>query len=189
MDCAWPPVTGGDGWLAGGQAYQVLDSGLTSGVTPDWLFYGVVPDAAGAVEDERWSAVLVKTAEGETPHLRARGVDVEVGKLWTEQVLDRPRSRFVPGEYEVGLVRLPGTVQPMFFGLPPAAAARVEVVPVDGREKAAAIPVGIRSGGGAAGPYVLEPAPGSPATWQDRDSVTIYVYDDKGERLLPEQPK
>jgi hypothetical protein len=48
-DCAWPPVTGGDGWLAGGQAFQVLDSGHTSGVTPDWLFYGVVPDAAAEV--------------------------------------------------------------------------------------------------------------------------------------------
>jgi hypothetical protein len=145
--------------------------------------------AEGTVEDERWSAVLVKTAEGETPHLRARGVDVQVGKLWTEQVLDRPRSRFVPGEYEVGLVTLPGTVQPMFFGLLPAAAARAEVVPVDGRAKGAVIPVDIRPGGGTAGPFVLEPAPGSPATWQDRDSATIHIYNDKGERLLPEQPK
>lgn len=49
MDCAWLPVTGGDGWLAGGQSYQVQDSGVVSGVRPDKLFYGIVPGAAAEV--------------------------------------------------------------------------------------------------------------------------------------------
>jgi len=46
-DCAWPKVAGGDGWLAGGQAVQVVaDRG---GTTKDWILFGIVPAAATKV--------------------------------------------------------------------------------------------------------------------------------------------
>lgn len=46
-DCAWPSVAGGDGWLAGGQAVQVIaDRG---GTTQDWILFGIVPSVATEV--------------------------------------------------------------------------------------------------------------------------------------------
>jgi hypothetical protein len=141
----------------------------------------------GMVGGQPWAVVLVRSAKGEAPHLRSRGVDVEVGALQTEQVIDRPRARVVPGEYKIEVVTLPGTSQPMVFGLLPIGAVRAEVVPdtVTG----AAIPVEIRAGDGTAVPYVIAPAPGSPATWEGRSSVIIRVYNDESRQLLPARPK
>ncbi len=48
IDCEWPRVEGGAGWLAGGRATQVYD-GRADGRTSDWLLYGIVPAAATEV--------------------------------------------------------------------------------------------------------------------------------------------
>lgn len=48
IDCAWPRVAGGGGWLAGGRAEQIYDRRAGS-FTPDWLFFGIVPAAATEV--------------------------------------------------------------------------------------------------------------------------------------------
>jgi hypothetical protein len=141
--------------------------------------------AEGTVDDERWAVVLVRTEKDETTHLRNRGVDVKVAELGTEQVLDRQHRRFVPGEYEIAVVTLPGTSRPLFFGLLPAGAVRAEVVP-DPR-KDAAIPIKIRAGDGTAVPYVIDPAPSSTAPWED--SVIVRVYDHQDQRLLPAKSK
>ena len=137
--------------------------------------------AEGTIEREKWALVLVRTADGETARLRSRGVDVKVAELGTEDVLDRPRGRFVPGRYEMGLVTLPGTGQPMFFGLLPDGAARAEVVPD--------INIKIQTSGGTTGAYVFQSAPGSPATWQGKASVPVDVFDAQGRPLLQAKPK
>ena len=46
-DCAWPKVSGGDGWLAGGQVVQVVEDKGDS--TKDWILFGIVPAAATEV--------------------------------------------------------------------------------------------------------------------------------------------
>jgi hypothetical protein len=46
-DCAWPKVSGGNGWLAGGRAVQLSEDG--GGTTPDWILFGIVPSAATEV--------------------------------------------------------------------------------------------------------------------------------------------
>ncbi|GAA4606020.1 hypothetical protein BJY16_005622 [Actinoplanes octamycinicus] len=45
LDCAWPRLAGGDGWLGGGQAEEVSADDRTEG----WIFYGIVPSAATEV--------------------------------------------------------------------------------------------------------------------------------------------
>jgi hypothetical protein len=139
--------------------------------------------AEGKAGDERWAVVLVETANGAKPHLRHRGVDVGVAAVRRDQVIDRQTRRVVPGQYEIDVVTLPGTVQPMLFGLLPAGTAHAEIVP-DSRA-GTAIPIKIKPRDGTAGPYVIETAPGSPASWQDRDSVIVHLYDDQGQPLLP----
>ena len=52
IDCAWPRVTGGDGWMVGGQVRRLR------GDTDDTLLYGIVPAVATEV---------VLTPEGGTP--------------------------------------------------------------------------------------------------------------------------
>ena len=85
-DCAWPKVTDGDGWLAGGQAVPVLADG-NAGAGNDWILFGIVPAAAVKVDltlrDGKPRPAMVKAAGGGANriyalHVPAAGDHVEV---------------------------------------------------------------------------------------------------------------
>lgn len=86
LDCSWPRLPGGDGWLAGGQIERV-HSDRHGRQTPDWIVYGLVPAAAVEVEitlSDRVSRRIATREVGEganrlyAQHIPGLGDGVEV---------------------------------------------------------------------------------------------------------------
>jgi hypothetical protein len=77
-DCAWPSVAGGDGWLAGGQAVQVIaDRG---GTTKDWILFGIVPSVA--------TDVVITLADGKPRPAEVRAAGSGTHRIYARHVPD-----------------------------------------------------------------------------------------------------
>lgn len=128
--------------------------------------------ADGAVGSVRWSVIQVRERKyGECVELRSRGVPVQ-HTCATSSLMSR---------YTLGVSVLPGTDEPLLFGLLPAGTARAEVAldggtalrPMPGRAMAE---VEVRKKGDVR--FVAEPAPDArTGDWADGDTVNVVAYD------------